>query len=72
MKTTTSHVLLAGLAFALGHSLSLAAHADSLPLPDYKPVPSGIAARILPVDAKKGYLVKQLKPNVYLITDGGY
>jgi glyoxylase-like metal-dependent hydrolase (beta-lactamase superfamily II) len=72
LKTTTSHALLAGLALALGLSLSFAAHADSLPLPDYKPVPSAIAARILPVDAKKGYLVKQLKPNIYLITDGGY
>jgi glyoxylase-like metal-dependent hydrolase (beta-lactamase superfamily II) len=48
-------------------------HAGEAPaLPDFKPVPPAIAARILPVDPKKGYLVKQLKPDVYLITDGGY
>jgi len=45
---------------------------DALPLPDYRPVPPAVKARILPVDANKGYLVKQLKPDVYLITDGGY
>ncbi len=59
------------LAFAL--LLQSAAQAgDALALPDYKPVPLAIKARILPVDAKKGYLVKQLKPDVYLITDGAY
>jgi glyoxylase-like metal-dependent hydrolase (beta-lactamase superfamily II) len=41
-------------------------------LPDFKPVPPAIKARILPVDPKKGYLVKELKPDVYLISDGGY
>jgi glyoxylase-like metal-dependent hydrolase (beta-lactamase superfamily II) len=50
----------------------LVAAADVSPLPDFKPVPAAIKARILPVDPKKGYLVKELKPNVYLITDGGY
>jgi glyoxylase-like metal-dependent hydrolase (beta-lactamase superfamily II) len=45
---------------------------DPLPLPNYKPVPPAIKARILPVDAQKGYLVRQLKPDVYLITDGAY
>ncbi len=59
------------LAFAL--LLLSAAHAgDALSLPDYKPVPPAIKARILPVDSTKGYLVKQLKPDVYLITDGAY
>jgi len=52
--------------------LSQARAEDPLPLPEYKPVPAAIKARILPVDANKGYLVKQLKPDVYLITDGGY
>jgi len=59
------------LTFAL--SLAHAAQAgDPLALPDYNPLPPLIKARILPVDAKKGYLVKELKPEVYLITDGGY
>jgi glyoxylase-like metal-dependent hydrolase (beta-lactamase superfamily II) len=46
--------------------------AETSALPDFKPVPPAIKARILPVDPKKGYLVKELKPNVYLITDGAY
>jgi glyoxylase-like metal-dependent hydrolase (beta-lactamase superfamily II) len=41
-------------------------------LPDFKPVPPAVKGRILPIDPNKGYLVKQLKPSVYLITDGGY
>jgi len=45
---------------------------DPGPLPEYKPLPAAIKARILAVDATKGYVVKQLKPDVYLITDGGY
>jgi len=52
--------------------LSAAQAGDTLSLPDYKPVPPAIKARILPVAANKGYLVKQLRPDVYLITDGGY
>lgn len=73
MKATLSIIPIAAVALTLSLSLSSAALAnDGLPLPDYKPVPSAIAARILPVDGKKGYLVKQLKPDVYLITDGGY
>jgi glyoxylase-like metal-dependent hydrolase (beta-lactamase superfamily II) len=46
--------------------------ADTPTLPAFKPVPAAIKARILPVDTNKGYLVKELKPDVYLITDGGY
>jgi glyoxylase-like metal-dependent hydrolase (beta-lactamase superfamily II) len=54
-------------------SSSFAAEPTSAPtLFDFKPVPAAIKARILPVDSKKGYLVKELKPDVYLITDGGY
>jgi glyoxylase-like metal-dependent hydrolase (beta-lactamase superfamily II) len=66
MKFATSALIL-GLALLVG-----AVAAEGSSLPDYKPVPPAIKARILPVDARKGYLVKQLKPEVYLITDGGY
>src|SRR5246127_3326486 len=66
MKLATSALVL-GVVLSGG---ALAAEGSSLP--DYKPVPPAIKARILPVDARKGYLVKQLKPEVYLITDGGY
>jgi glyoxylase-like metal-dependent hydrolase (beta-lactamase superfamily II) len=71
MKSRTPARQLAALMFAL--SLLPAVQAVGEPaLPDYKPVPPAIKARILPIDEKKGYLVKELKPNVYLITDGGY
>ena len=69
-KTLITRSAAVGLAFAL--SLAYAAQPDPTSLPEYKPLPAAIKARILPVDAKKGYLVKQLKPEVYLITDGGY
>jgi glyoxylase-like metal-dependent hydrolase (beta-lactamase superfamily II) len=60
-------------AAALGFSVSCAAQTGHAAAPvDFKPVPAAIEARILPVDQKKGYLVKELKPEVYLITDGGY
>jgi glyoxylase-like metal-dependent hydrolase (beta-lactamase superfamily II) len=45
---------------------------DAGTLPEFLPVPPAIQARILPVDQQKGYLVKELKPDVYMITDGGY
>jgi len=58
---------------AFGLAVSSAAQVGEDPaLPDFKPVPAAIKARILPVDAKKGYLVEPLKPDVYLITDGAY
>jgi glyoxylase-like metal-dependent hydrolase (beta-lactamase superfamily II) len=60
-------------AATLGLPLSFAAQGeDAAALPDFKPVPPAIKARILPVDPRKGYLLKELKPEVYLITDGGY
>src|SRR5580700_448069 len=68
--------MLAGLvatAAALSLALADAAPAPDVPgLPDFRPVPPAIRSRILPVEPKKGYLVKELKPDVYLITDGGY
>ena len=71
MKGRTPARRLAALIFALS-LLAAAQAAGEAPLPDYKAVPAAIKARILPIDEKKGYLVKELKPNVYLITDGGY
>jgi glyoxylase-like metal-dependent hydrolase (beta-lactamase superfamily II) len=31
-----------------------------------------VRERMLPVDYSKGYLVKEIKPDVYIITDGAY
>jgi glyoxylase-like metal-dependent hydrolase (beta-lactamase superfamily II) len=36
------------------------------------PVLPEVRARFLPVDPTKGYLVKEVKPGVFVITDGGY
>ena len=41
-------------------------------LPNYVPVLPQIKARALAVDPQKGYLVKQVKADVYVITDGLY
>jgi len=38
----------------------------------YAPVLPAVKARALPVDPAKGYLVKQVKPSVFVITDGVY
>ena len=72
MKTKLP-VRLAAAAAIIGLSFSFTALATDAPgLPDFKPVPPAIKARNLPLDPNKGYLVKELKPAVYLITDGGY
>jgi glyoxylase-like metal-dependent hydrolase (beta-lactamase superfamily II) len=41
-------------------------------LPDYAPLLSQIKAKATVVDLQKGYAVKQLKPDVYMITEGAY
>jgi glyoxylase-like metal-dependent hydrolase (beta-lactamase superfamily II) len=42
------------------------------PLPDYVPLLPQIKAKATIVDPQKGYAVKQLKPDVYMITEGAY
>jgi glyoxylase-like metal-dependent hydrolase (beta-lactamase superfamily II) len=44
--------------------------ADNLPY--YVPLLPAVKAKALAVDPKKGYLVKELKPGIYMITDGAY
>jgi glyoxylase-like metal-dependent hydrolase (beta-lactamase superfamily II) len=62
--------------FALLTLLSLSSPAarsqETAGLPNFLPVPASVKARILEIDPQKGYLVKELKPNVYMITDGAY
>jgi glyoxylase-like metal-dependent hydrolase (beta-lactamase superfamily II) len=41
-------------------------------LPNYVPVLPSVKARALPVDPAKGFLVKEVKPGVYVVTDGIY
>ena len=53
--------------------LSWAAQAQDLDkLPNYVPVLPAVKARALAVDPNKGFLVKEVKPNVYVVTDGIY
>jgi glyoxylase-like metal-dependent hydrolase (beta-lactamase superfamily II) len=46
--------------------------AETVALPDYTPRLPQVKARAWPVDPQKGYLVQELKPDVFMITDGGY
>jgi len=41
-------------------------------LPDYVPLLPAVKAKALAVDPKKGYLVKELKPGIFMITDRAY
>jgi glyoxylase-like metal-dependent hydrolase (beta-lactamase superfamily II) len=62
-------LLLLGLRAAPG----IAAGAqDSISLPDYVPLLPAVKQKALTVDPRKGFLVKELKPDVYMITEGAY
>jgi len=53
--------------------LPWAAQAQDLDkLPHYVPVLPAVKARAMAVDPSKGFLVKEVKPNVYVVTDGIY
>jgi hypothetical protein len=41
-------------------------------LPDYVPLLPQVKAQAPLIDPQKGYIVKQLKPDVYMITEGAY
>jgi len=41
-------------------------------LPDYVPLVPAVKAKALAVDPRKGYVVKELKPGIFMITDGAY
>jgi glyoxylase-like metal-dependent hydrolase (beta-lactamase superfamily II) len=41
-------------------------------LPDFVPLLPHIKAREWPVDRQRGYLVREIKPATFVITDGGY
>ncbi len=73
MKTLKLSSALATHLLALGIAITTVAHAQEADrLPNYAPVLPQIKARALAVDPQKGYLVTQVKPDVYVITDGIY
>jgi glyoxylase-like metal-dependent hydrolase (beta-lactamase superfamily II) len=45
---------------------------DAVTLPNYVPLLPQVKAEATPIDPQKGYAVKELKPNIYMITDGAY
>jgi glyoxylase-like metal-dependent hydrolase (beta-lactamase superfamily II) len=55
-------------------ALFVASHAiaQDIQLPDYAPLLPQAKARAWVVDPQKGYLVRQIRPDVFMITDGGY
>ena len=52
--------------------LGTAAAQSPATLPDYAPLLPAVKARAPAIDPKKGYLVKQLKPGIFMITEGAY
>jgi glyoxylase-like metal-dependent hydrolase (beta-lactamase superfamily II) len=46
--------------------------ADSQESQEFVPLLPKVKERMLAIDPAKGYLVKEIKPNVYVITDGAY
>jgi glyoxylase-like metal-dependent hydrolase (beta-lactamase superfamily II) len=68
-----AHRGVATLIFVLGLSFTVAANAQTVDaLPDYVPLLPQVKARALVVDPQKGYLVKELKPGIFMITEGAY
>jgi glyoxylase-like metal-dependent hydrolase (beta-lactamase superfamily II) len=68
-----THKRIAAMMFILGLCFGLSAHAQAgETLPDYVPLLSQVKAKALAVDPRKGYLVKELKPDIFMITEGAY
>ena len=65
MKNQSLKAILLALALGL-----LACNGLAKPLKDYVPVLPETLSKALPVDPKKGYLVKEVARDVYLVTDG--
>jgi glyoxylase-like metal-dependent hydrolase (beta-lactamase superfamily II) len=68
-----SNVILAVLVAMIGFATAASAQEKGKKDAEkYVPVLTEVKARALPVDPKKGYLVKEVKPGVFVITDGSY
>jgi glyoxylase-like metal-dependent hydrolase (beta-lactamase superfamily II) len=68
-----SRILTAGLLLlGLGFGIAQTANTQNVTLPDYVPPLAKEQAQSVPVDPHKGYRVQELKPGVFMVTDGGY
>jgi glyoxylase-like metal-dependent hydrolase (beta-lactamase superfamily II) len=63
---------LVALRMVLSFSTISTAAAQDAGLPNYAPLLPQAKARAWQVDPLKGYAVRELKPNVFMVTDGGY
>jgi glyoxylase-like metal-dependent hydrolase (beta-lactamase superfamily II) len=63
---------IAGLVLFLGFYGAVARAQTNENLPDYAPLLPQIKAKATVIDPQKGYAVRQLKPDVYMITEGAY
>jgi glyoxylase-like metal-dependent hydrolase (beta-lactamase superfamily II) len=59
-------------AILVGSVAGMADAQTSEPLPSYAQLLPQVRKKALAVDPEKGFLVKLLKPGIYMITDGGY
>jgi glyoxylase-like metal-dependent hydrolase (beta-lactamase superfamily II) len=60
------------LFFASSLPLAVGAQERTNTLPNYVPLLPQVKAKATPIDPQKGYAVKELKPDIYMITDGSY
>jgi glyoxylase-like metal-dependent hydrolase (beta-lactamase superfamily II) len=71
--TSRSRLQIAVLIVGVGLTLGVTAHAQSNDaLPDYVPLLPQVKARAPVVDPKKGYFVVELKPGIFMVTEGAY
>jgi glyoxylase-like metal-dependent hydrolase (beta-lactamase superfamily II) len=69
---TYSSRTLAALILLFGLSRGTVRAQTSDTLPDYVPLLPQIKAKAPHIDSNKGYVVQQVKPDVYMITEGAY
>jgi glyoxylase-like metal-dependent hydrolase (beta-lactamase superfamily II) len=68
-----SHIKgIVALFFAISLPLAVTAQERASTLPNYVPLLPQVKAKATPIDPQKGYAVKELKPDIYMITDGAY
>jgi glyoxylase-like metal-dependent hydrolase (beta-lactamase superfamily II) len=72
MHTMLRLKLVIALRAVMSFSMMTTAVAQDGALPNYAPLLPQAKERAWAVDPQKGYVVRELKPNVYLITNGGY
>jgi glyoxylase-like metal-dependent hydrolase (beta-lactamase superfamily II) len=73
MNRTMRAYWFSALILALGGGCASFVHAQTAQqLPEYAPLLPEVKAKAPVIDPQKGYVVRQLKPDIYMITDGAY